>query len=212
MKLYCLSGLGVDERAFQNFKPDGIDLIHVPWLDPLPDETLQQYSQRLIDKVQPEDNYNLLGVSFGGMIAAEFSRIKRANTLFLVSTIQDRSQLRCLFKAGTKLKLHKLIPISLMKRPGALNNFLFGVRRAEDKELLREILNDTDPAFLKWAINAVANWQNPYRVEGIRIHGSFDKLLPLKSSAQYILKKGGHFMIANRGKEIAAIVEKEMFP
>lgn len=87
MKLYCLSGLGVDKRAFQNFHPEGIELVHINWIDPKKNEALEVYAQRLFETVDPEQDYNLLGVSFGGMIASEFAKIRKPKRMFFVSTI-----------------------------------------------------------------------------------------------------------------------------
>ena len=208
MKMYCLSGLGVDQRAFQNINPKGIELIHIEWIEPLTDETLEQYSKRLFDKIQPEDNYKLIGVSFGGMIAIEFSKIKKPSKLFLVSTLISRKELSIIFKLGSMLKIHKLIPTSLLKKSNYFTNYLFGINDELDKKLLKEILNDTDPKFLKWAINAIVNWDNTLNIDGIRIHGTNDKILPISSSNLIKIDQGGHFMIVNKGKEITNIIER----
>ena len=41
----------------------------------------------------------------------------------------------------------------------------------------------------------------------IRIHGDKDKVLPIINfQPQHLIKRGGHFMIANRANEISAIL------
>jgi hypothetical protein len=72
---------------------------------------------------------------------------------------------------------------------------------------LKQILNDTDSRFLKWAINAIAHWKNSDKPSGIKIHGNNDKVLPLKTDADYVIEGGGHFMIVTRGKEISELIE-----
>ena len=62
-RLYCLSGLGTDQRAFQNFSLENIELIHVPWIDFLENESLESYAKRLFDVANPENGYNLIGLS-----------------------------------------------------------------------------------------------------------------------------------------------------
>jgi pimeloyl-ACP methyl ester carboxylesterase len=210
VKIYCLSGLGVDKRAFNNIKVQGVELVHIDWIKPLPKETLQSYSKRLFEIINPEDGYNLIGVSFGGMVAAEFAKLKRPNKLFLVSTINSSSELPRVFKLGAALGLHRLIPSPLMRKSNFMINYLFGVKQKEDKEQLKQILNDTDPRFLKWAINAIAHWKNSDKPAGIKIHGSNDKVLPLKTDADSVIEEGGHFMIVTRGKEISELIEKEI--
>lgn len=210
MKLYCLSGLGVDERAFQNIEVDNVELSHIAWIDPLKNETLEQYAKRLFEETKPEDGYNLLGVSFGGMIAAEFAKIKKPNKLFLVSTISNSSELSLPFKIGMTLRIYKLITSKLIRKSNFITNYLFGVENESDKLLLRQILYDTDPKFLKWAFNAIFNWDNPVKPIGITIHGTKDKIFPIKSDINYKIKNGGHLMVINYAKEISEIIENEM--
>ncbi|MFT5779437.1 MAG: pimeloyl-ACP methyl ester carboxylesterase [Crocinitomicaceae bacterium] len=210
MKIYCLSGLGVDKRAFQNIHIDGVELIHIDWIDTLPKESLANYSKRLYETIQPEPDYNLMGVSFGGMVAAEFAKIKQPSNLFLISTLNTRSELSRIFKIGAALKFHRIIPSGLMRRSNFMTNYLFGAKAKEDKKLLKEILRDTDPKFLKWAINALVKWENSVKPNGIKIHGSNDKMLPLKSKTNHLIEGGGHFMIVTRGMEISEIIKMEI--
>jgi pimeloyl-ACP methyl ester carboxylesterase len=209
VKQYCLSGLGVDKRAFKFIEPNGINLIHIEWIEPLSHETLKEYALRLFKVVNPEDDYNLIGVSFGGMIATEFSKIKQPKNLFLLSTIGSANELSKLFKFGSTLRLHKLIPGQILTRGNFISNYLFGVKNASEKKLLNQILSDTDPNFIKWAINAIVNWENSQKPKAIRIHGNNDKILPLRQNTDYVIEGGGHFMVISRAKEITEIIERE---
>jgi hypothetical protein len=50
----------------------------------------------------------------------------------------------------------------------------------DQKKLLRAILADSNPLFLKWAIGAIINWKEKVIPPNVRhIHGTADKLLPL---------------------------------
>jgi len=45
----------------------------------------------------------------------------------------------------------------------------------------------------------------------IRIHGTLDKILPIHHFIPtYTIANGSHFMVANKAKEISAILAKEM--
>lgn len=205
MKLYCLSGLGVDHRAFQNLHIEGVELVHIPWVDPHKNESLSDYAIRLFDSASLPEDYHLLGVSFGGMIAQEFEKIRPPKSLFLVSTISDRSELSGLFKLGGTLRLHKIIPAILLKRPNALTHFLFGVKKQEDKELFRAILNDSDIPFFRWAMGAIVRWNNAAQSAGIKLHGGKDRILSDHGKAGILLPKAGHFMIVTHGKELSRL-------
>lgn len=41
MHVYLFSGLGVDDRAFQNIILNDIDVTHVKWIDPLVNESMR---------------------------------------------------------------------------------------------------------------------------------------------------------------------------
>ena len=53
------------------------------------------------------------------------------------------------------------------------------------------------------------NWRNTAESNGIRIHGTKDKILPIKRKMNYEISNAGHFMIVNRANEIGEILEKE---
>ena len=209
-KLYCLSGLGTDQRAFRNFKLEDIELIHIPWIDFLENETLESYSKRLYDTVNPEDNYNLIGLSFGGMIAQEWGKIKAPNKLFLLSTISDKRELPGYIKVATKLKLHKIVPTSILSSPNFIAYYIFGITNNENKKTFQYILRDVDHTHLKWAMNSILTWSNDSVSKEIRIHGDNDKLLPLPDKVDYIIKGGGHMIVLNDAIEISSIIQKEM--
>lgn len=210
MKLFCLSGLGVDHRAFRNLHVEGVELVHIPWIDPLKKESLSEYAKRLFQSVSIPEEYDLIGVSFGGMIAQEFEKIRKPNNLFLISTISDRSELSRVFKFGGGLKLYKLVPRFFLTKFNWLMYPLFGVKSEEDKHLLGEILADTDLVFFRWAMGAIVNWKNDAVSGGIRIHGTKDKILPLRGKPEYIIPKSGHFMILTHGKEVSKLIAKQL--
>jgi len=207
-KLYCLSGLGVDHRAFRNLHIEDVEHVHIPWIEPLQNETLSAYAKRLFESANLPENYDLIGVSFGGMIAQEFEKIGKPQSLFLVSTISDASELPGLFKVGGRLKIHKIIPTAFLKHANALTYYFFGVKRKEDKALLKAIMKDTDGKFLRWAMHAILNWKNDAVTNGIRIHGDEDKVLPKRSLIDVSISNAGHFMIVTRGTEISKKIQE----
>jgi len=206
LKIYCLSGLGVDKKAFQNLKVNGIEFIHIDWIHPEKSESLEQYAKRLFEKSSIDENYNLLGVSFGGMIAIEFAKIRKPTNLYLISTISTRKELRPIFKIAGALRLHRIVPMSLLKKTNFITRYFFGVKKKEEIELLRQILKETDSDFLKWALNAVLTWKNTENPEATIIHGSNDKILPIGKNVNYTISQGGHFMIVSNGAEISEIL------
>ncbi len=73
MKIYGISGLGADKRAFQ-FLTLACEFIPIDWIDPLRTEHIEDYSLRLSKLINQDEDFAILGVSFGGLIAAEISK------------------------------------------------------------------------------------------------------------------------------------------
>ena len=85
---------------------------------------------------------------------------------------------------------------------------MFGIESESEKQLLKNILKDTDPNFFSWAINEIVNWKNvtsPKHV--IHIHGNKDRIIPFKNvKVDFVIEGGGHFMTVNKPDEIQNII------
>ncbi|MGB0914907.1 MAG: hypothetical protein ACPGVI_02495 [Crocinitomicaceae bacterium] len=207
-KLYCLSGLGVDERAYKFINPKNIELVHIPWIPHLSGESLEEYAKRLFISAELPEDYNLIGVSFGGMIACEFAKIRSPKELILLSTIRGRNEMPLHFKLGGLFHFTKLFSSRQMKKANFITYQMFGIKEAKHKVLIQEILADTNAKFLKWAMHALTTWKNKDVINGFRIHGDKDKLIPISNNPpDYIIKDGGHFIIVTHAEEITSLIE-----
>lgn len=207
MKIFAFSGLGADERVFQflNLKHE---LIPVNWITPKKNESIEEYSKRLALSIQidNEDQFMLLGVSFGGLIATEISKIYPPQKTILISSIETKDELSSFKKALGKII--KVLPIEIIKPPLPIINHYFG---AKNKKLLKEIINDTDKKFTKWALNELLNWKNNKKlINSLIISGSEDKLLPTKNKKAIIIEKGTHFMIVDQANEISTTINNSI--
>ena len=206
MKLYLIGGLGADERVFNYLELD-VETTVIKWIEPKPKEELKSYAIRLIEQINQKDEFGILGVSFGGIIAIEISKLIKPKKLILISSVETSRQLPQTHISLGKTQILNLIPNQLIKPPKPLLSFLFG---AKNKQLLKQIINDTEPEFIRWALNAIIYWSNAKTpIETIRIHGTKDKLIPLKGEAIEI-KDGGHFMIVDKAKEISKLINEQM--
>lgn len=210
-KLYCISGLGADERAFTYLHLPGVEIIHLHWLVPHKKETMQAYAKRMADCIK-EDNAVLLGLSFGGMMSVEIGKIKTLKKIILVSSCKTKYEVPPYFKLGRLIPIHKIFPFELISKSDWLLDFFFGARSKLQKEILKEIIKGTTPGFNKWAVNSVINWKNTiYDNNIVHLHGNKDKLLPYRFvQADYTIEGGTHYMIVTKAREISKIVLKEM--
>ena len=209
---YFISGLGADQRIFAKINLDErINVIHVDWIPPTKDETLANYARRLSEIISADQPYILVGVSFGGMIAVEVAKfLKPLLTIAISSTILS-AELPMLYRLAGKLRLIKLIPSGLLKSSNKLSqNFFFGTKTIEQKELLTKIVNDTNPRFLKWAIGSIVTWENAIRPDRLyHVHGTKDKILYSKmAKPDFSIQNGTHFMVYQNAKEISGIIDK----
>ena len=87
---------------------------------------------------------------------------------------------------------------------------VFGASSDTEKQLLKQILINTDPTFLKWAIDKIVYWTNLSITKNlIQIHGSNDKILPSTFvNCNLIIKNGGHLMVLNKADELNRLLQK----
>ncbi|MBS1741585.1 MAG: alpha/beta hydrolase [Bacteroidetes bacterium] len=213
MKVYFISGMGADSRVFKHIHlPGGFTIKHLEWIPFRKNDSLEAYSLRLAAAIKPGEKFALLGLSMGGMMAAEITKQFCAAgncpvVTILISSVPAHSHLPSYFRLSKYLPLHKLIPVRFLKSASILNR-LFTSDNEADRKVLYQVINESDPMFIKWAMGAVLHWKNdsiPARL--VQIHGTKDKVLPLRfTKPTHIIKNGNHMMIMNRAKELNALI------
>lgn len=71
--IYCISGMGADEKAFINLQVNGYELKFIPWIRPHKNERIEHYAERMAKYIK-HDSPILLGLSFGGMVSIEIAK------------------------------------------------------------------------------------------------------------------------------------------
>lgn len=204
-EIYLISGLGADKRVFDFLDLSGYKTHHIEWIDPHHNESIEGYAKRLSTQIQ-KTRPVLIGISFGGMIAIEIGKQMETEKIIIISSAETKRDIPSWYLLR-KLKLHRLIPSSFLKRPTAPLLWFFGVESKQEKKLLRSIIKDTDKHFLKWAINKIVTWENEMKLKNvIRIHGTRDRMIPYQS-ADYKIEDGGHLMIMSKAMEIDATLK-----
>lgn len=211
MDIYCISGLGADERIFKKLEIDGANLIHIPWPEYDEYDEMSCYAQKISAQI-PVDNPTILGISFGGMMAVEIAKLRSVKQLFLVSTAKTANELTEPGWFFKKLLVSEILPGFVYKSPNKVMFKMFGAETEEQEALLRAILKDSDGQFMRWAMRAIMLWQNvTIPKNATHIHGTGDKIiLPEKINADYWIDDGTHMMIYKRADEIGKIIEKEL--
>ncbi len=211
-KVYFISGLGADERAFSKLELPGINPHYIQWQIPTHNETIVDYAARLRQEITEPDPI-LVGLSFGGMMAVEIAKQISCKKIILISSIKHRNEKPVLFNLSAAAGLHKLLPMASFSKPNRLLYYFFGVHQNKRaKELMDELLVYMHPDYLRWSVNQIVNWQNQYIPPHlVHIHGTADKVLPAeKVKADFLIENGSHFMVWTRAREISAILQKEI--
>ena len=205
--IYVFSGLGADQRVFQNIDFSGFNVAHIHWVKPMKEEKIEDYAQKLITQIKTPFPI-LLGISFGGMIAIEVAKIIMTEKVILISSAKTQKEIPGYYRLAGQLKVHKILPLKLLKKSSLLTNWFFGIKSREHKLLFSKILKDTDLSFLKWAITKVLIWDNQEELNNkIHVHGTKDRILPIKFvKVDYAIHEGGHLMALTNGKEISDII------
>ena len=208
-KLYLFSGLGADERVFDDLDFSGYEATFVQWIQPLKNERIEDYAKRISAQINTP-NPILIGLSFGGMMAMEVAKLIKTEKVILIASAKTKFEIPLYYRLIGKTNIHQIIPASLLKQANFISNWFFGTESSKDKVLLANILRDTDPIFLKWAIDKIVNWQNAEITQNVKhIHGTADRILPLKFVlVDVIIKGGGHLMTVNKAIELDFEIKK----
>jgi len=210
LKAYFISGLGADKKAFQKIKlPTAYEPIFLDWIPPQKNESLSNYARRFSSLIKHDDAFILIGLSFGGMLASEIARLRNPMKTIIISSLASSNELPWYFKHAGRVGLHKAIPVKFLKAGSMIKNFM-GVRSKEDKAIIYDYAKTADPGLVRWSIDAIVNWDQPERLPGIvHLHGSDDRMLPLRyTRPDFIIKGGGHLMIFNKADEVNRILNE----
>jgi pimeloyl-ACP methyl ester carboxylesterase len=205
--IYCISGLGADERAFSKLKIADYRLQVIPWLMPYAAETIQQYAERMRAGIN-DPNPVLMGLSFGGMVCTEIAKQIPVNKIIIISSIKSSKELPFWMKTVAALKLNKIVPLKSTRLTQPIQNKMLGIQNEEEKALVSSLRREVDLPYTNWAVNQAINWKNDWQHPNIyHIHGDKDNMFPIKNiRADYTIKNGGHFMIMNRAKEVSSCI------
>jgi len=202
--VYLIAGLGADTRVFNNIDLNDHDVICVDWIEPHKTDTLTNYSQKLIYQYHIANNSIIIGNSLGGMIAVEMAKIIPIRKVILISSIKTIDEAPWYFKFFRMIPIYKIVPNGLLNSMGFMIEVLFGKMNEADSWLFKDMLKNSSPAFMKWAMGAVLKWQNIVIPQNLyQITGDKDLIFSYKRMKGVTIVNGGtHIMIFDKAKEI----------
>jgi pimeloyl-ACP methyl ester carboxylesterase len=208
-----IPGLGVDERIFKHLALDKrFTSTIIRWIPPEPQENLAHYARRLTGQLPATGKLILVGVSFGGIIATEMAKILLPVLTIIISSVKTRQELPWYYRLAGKLRLPYLVPLQWGKNMPWLQAFIFGAKTKEEAQLLRQIIQELDINYVRWALYQISNWPNNTQVPNLfHLHGSHDKLFPVKYIRDFTpINQGEHLMVVSLGEQISQIINAEI--
>lgn len=201
--VYFMPGLAASPAIFEKIKlsDDTFETIYLEWEIPFEGESLRDYAIRISKKIK-HLNPVLIGVSFGGILVQEISKIMAVRKTIIISSAKSNAEFPQRFKLAKKTGAYKLLPLKLLLKVENLAKYSFGPKITERLKLYEKYLSVRDLKYLEWAIEQVMLWDRSEPDERvIHIHGEDDDVFPAKNIKNFIPVKGGtHIMIINKFK------------
>jgi len=181
-KLILLNGMTPGGRIFKKLLPliDNYEVLE--WIDPVTDSSIQEYAKRIKREIGDVGECDILGVSFGGVVAQEVAPLIGAENCFIVSSIVDPDELNPLHKTLSHL------PLTLV------NTGLSSITSFVDSSPMME---GKSPRYRK------------YRDSWIRIHGDADETFKKGYLySDYVISGATHVLALSHAEELSKIIEK----
>ncbi|MES2761036.1 MAG: hypothetical protein V4677_02475 [Bacteroidota bacterium] len=211
MVIYAIPGLGTTEKLYENIAIKGVEMIVLKWPLPEKNDTMQSYARKFLAQINTEQHFCLMGVSFGGMLCCELSKIISPKKIFLISTSKCRAELPWFIRFFKYVPIHRIIPEKTHRKMAYQSGWFIGFGKAFIPQYLG-MIDSMEKNYFKNAINIIVNWnQKAFPENYIHIHGNGDKLLMHKFvKVDHTIENGSHAMIVFQAEEIGKIVEKEI--
>lgn len=210
MKVYAIPGLGTNEKLYSNTSISGFELKVLEWPITEKGDTIRTYAQKFAKQIDQSEAFCLLGVSFGGMICTELSKIVAAKKTVVVSTCKLRQEMPWFLKVFKHAPFHLMVSEKKHREMAYKGRWFIGLGDAYIPDYLG-MVNSMNTNYFRNCITMIVNWDNqsiPSNI--IHIHGTKDRLLKYKLvTANYTIENGSHAMIISRAEEINRILEKE---
>ena len=190
MNLVFLPGLAADDRMFHNLKQDFPEAIFFNWIQPIENENLQNYVQRLVSKLAKDKEYFLVGASFGGIVAQEMSKVINTQGILIIGSLRGSDNFSFLQK----------LYLEAFSRKSMVN--LLTLNRQSRVQKRR--LSGRQGQFLRWAYGQLKNWKSSkIHIPVYHIHGTDDNVFPIdRVNPDRVVNGGSHNLLHSHPQEV----------
>jgi len=209
--VYMIPGQGADYRLFKNISlNENFEIQHIHYFTPEKNCDMACFAKQLSQQIDTNQNYVLVGVSLGGMLATEMGDFLNPEKIIVISSAKSRYEYPGRYKFQYDFPIYKIIPPGLVKTGAKILQPIVESDRNYDKETFKSMLDDKDKYFLKRTVAMILEWDRTgYRKDIIHIHGDNDDTLPHKNvKYDYLIEDGSHMMVLTRGEEISNLLNQ----
>ena len=211
-----MPGMSANPLIFKRikFSDEKYEINFLKWTKPVLNESIENYSKRLLDFIKHK-NPILIGVSFGGLIVQEISKLIDVEKVIIISSIKSNRELPLYMKSAKFLKLYNYFPLKLFDDVFNISKSLKINKIYKKLDLIDKYLSVRDENYLKWAIREILNWkQEKPLLEVIHIHGDKDLTFPISLIKDCIIVPGAtHALILTKyrwlNKNLSIIIEEK---
>lgn len=208
--IYLVPGLAACSKIYEylDLPKDKYELHFIEWLIPNSvKEPLVDYAKRMCELIT-EENFVLIGVSFGGIVVQEMSKIIHPKKIIIISSIKNSSEIPKRLKITKFTKAYKFLPYKKVARNEGLVGFMFEKMSKKRSERYKQFLSVRDEVYLEWSIYNVLNWNQKETLPNVfHIHGNADSIFPIKHIKNCIvIEDGAHVMIINKAKKVSEVI------
>ena len=210
MKLFVISGLSANKKVFEKINfPDHLELVHLPWIEPKPNEKLNSYALRMLGERSLPDEYCLLGYSFGGLVAQALHSIKPAKKIVILASMKTGLEKNAWMSFLNKIPLYRLVPEFFFAENKIISWFYF--RKLKHQKKLKVYFEYTKASYVKWSIDQIIQWKpHAFSEDIVQIQGDYDAVFPNNyGTIDYRIPKANHLFPIFYSDIVSEILAKE---
>ena len=200
--IYLMPGMAANQNIFEYLKlSEHYEINYLSWITPNKKESISDYAKRMCVRIKDRKPI-LVGVSFGGILVQEISRLISCEKVIIISSIKSNQELPVHMKIAKKTNLHKLLPTKWIEHIEVLAMFAFGNDLKQKFSLYQRYLSERDHRYLDWSIDQLINWSRSKADENvIHIHGLKDSVFPINNIQKpYIKIDGNHSIVLTQSQ------------
>lgn len=208
-KLILLPGMTPGRRIFDKLAPHlGLCEI-IDWVAPGRAKSISEYAQKLATETGIDSECDIVGVSFGGMVAQEIANLVRSRLCFAVSSVSSSNELRPAQKILARLP--EGVHSSALGFVGGIAN-AWPLKGSSTGTVRARKFAGVGGDWYRWATSAALRWTpdfsgSHFRV--IRVHGDRDRTFPNgHRHADHVITGAGHVLVITHSRALAEIIHQ----